>query len=75
MNKTNHKTFMVNLRRLFKESGWNQTELARRSKISRPYLTNVINGKTRPGLRTVIRLSKAFGVEISDLLMPPQDKK
>jgi ribosome-binding protein aMBF1 (putative translation factor) len=47
--------------------GWSRRELARRAGISRPTLSNVLDGLTAPNISTLAQLETALEVE----LLPP----
>jgi transcriptional regulator with XRE-family HTH domain len=58
------------VRRLREEKGWTQAELARRARVSQPYLSQIeagARGKS-PGIRIVQHLAKALGVPVTALL-------
>lgn len=42
--------------------------LSRKAGISRPALSHIENGKRKPSLIVALRLAKALGVELSDIL-------
>lgn len=59
------------LRTLRKAKGWSQDDLARRVKLTKPYLSMLETGARRqPSLPTLVRLAKALGVPVTDLLGP-----
>lgn len=49
--------------------GWSQDELGRRIGVSRQTINAIERGKTEPSLKTALRLSKIFGVEIEDIFI------
>lgn len=51
--------------------GLSQSELARRSKVSRPIISALESGRGNPSLRVLERLAKAIGCGVGDLLKPP----
>ena len=53
-----------------KAAGWTFEELAERSGAARQTLLNVSKGRFRGDLLTWLRLSRAFGVGLDDLLAP-----
>ena len=58
------------VRRRREEKGWTQAELARRARVSQPYLSQIeagTRGKS-PGIRIMQRLAKALGVPVTALL-------
>jgi transcriptional regulator with XRE-family HTH domain len=49
--------------------GWTQRELARRVKVTTPYITQLELGlRTNPSLPVLRRLAKALGVPVARLL-------
>jgi len=62
IDKVGSKLLRVILRRM-KELGLSQTELARRMKASRPYVTKVLNGDVNITLGTASRFAKALGMD------------
>jgi transcriptional regulator with XRE-family HTH domain len=51
-------------------AGWSMGELARRSGVSQPYISQVEHGKFSPSLTTLYRLAGALGVPTSSLVPP-----
>lgn len=47
---------------------WTLTELARRAELAGATVSDVLNGKTRPGLRFYIGVARALGVSVDHLL-------
>ena len=66
------------LRRRRSEQGWTAAELARRSGLSKGYLSRLEAGKTvRPSSATLQRLAEALGTTVADLLereLPPAER-
>ena len=58
---------MEEVRRLRQERGWNQTELAFRSRLAPSVISQIENGKRDPSAGTLKKLAKAFEVEVADL--------
>ena len=58
---------MQEVRRLRQERGWNQTELAFRSRLAPSVISQIENGKRDPSAGTLKKLAKAFEVEVADL--------
>lgn len=52
------------------ETGWTFEELAERSGIARQTLLNLAAGRYRGDLLTWLRLSRAFGIGLDELLRP-----
>jgi transcriptional regulator with XRE-family HTH domain len=60
----------VTIRRLRGAKGWSQAKLAKESRVSQPYLSQLeagTRGKS-PGARILQRLAKALGVPVTALL-------
>ena len=57
------------IRRLRKTKGLNQEELARKARVSQPYLSQLEAGTYKnPSIEVVQRLAKALGVPVTALL-------
>lgn len=56
-------------------SGWTFDELAERSGAARQTLLNISAGRYRGDLLTWLRLSRAFGVGLDELLAPVWDDR
>ena len=57
------------IKRLRDEKGWDQKTLARRAKVSQPYLSQLESAtKKTPALAVVQRIAKALGVSLDDLV-------
>jgi len=49
--------------------GWTQDELARKAKLTKPYISQLENGvRKNPSLPALQRLAKALGVPVTELL-------
>lgn len=60
---------LKNLAKLRKEKGWSQERLAHEAGISYNTLIKIErNGIKNPKIETVIKLSKALGVSLDDLI-------
>lgn len=57
-----------NLRRLRKQRGWTQEELAHRADINRNYVGMIERLENSPTIEMIERLAKAFGVRPITLL-------
>lgn len=55
-------------------AGWSMGELARRSGVSQPYISQVERGKFSPSLTTLYRLAGALGVPTSSLVPPMESE-
>ena len=53
-----------------RRSGWTFEQLAARSGVSRQTLINVASGRHRGTLKTWLKLARAFGVSLDELLAP-----
>lgn len=60
--------FGRNIDRLRLENEMTQIDLARKSGLSQPAICNYINLMTEPKLSAAMRIAKALGVEIEELL-------
>jgi len=49
---------------------WSQADLAEKSGLSIVYLSDIERGNKWPYLNTLVKLSKAFKMEVYELLMP-----
>jgi len=59
---------MNNLKKIRKEKGVTQDQIARYLNISRAAYTNIENGKRDPDSQTMIRLADYYGVSVDELL-------
>lgn len=58
----------INLREIRKQKGLTQKELAKLSYISTAYVSGLELGKRMPTIFVLIKLARALGVKISDLV-------
>jgi XRE family transcriptional regulator, master regulator for biofilm formation len=57
------------LKALREEKGLTQDELAKRAKLTKPYISQLENGvRKNPSLPALERLAKALGVPVTELL-------
>ncbi len=56
-----------NIKTLRKKLGWSQEQLAERTGVSAPYITQIEVGKRTPSLDIVEKLATALGVEYKTL--------
>ena len=56
-----------------KELGVSQTELARRMKVSRPYITKVLHDDVNFSFRTAAKLANALKMEFFPALSPQKE--
>ena len=57
-----------------KELGVNQTELARRMEVSRPYITKVLRQDVNFSFRTAAKLAAALKMDFFPELKPSEEK-
>lgn len=50
------------------QRGWSLSELARRAELAGPTISDVLNGKTNPGLRFYIGMARALGASVDFML-------
>ena len=65
------EVFATNLRRLRRQRGLSQDDLAYEAEVSRSYLAQLEKGAYHASLKIVGRLADALGVEPADLLKLP----
>jgi transcriptional regulator with XRE-family HTH domain len=56
------------LKRIRREKGISQAELARRANLTREYVNKIEAGRYDPSLSTINALAKALGVKVGRLL-------
>ena len=66
--------FLRRILRRMKELGVSQTELARRMKVSRPYITKVLRQDVNFSFRTAAKLARALQMDFIPELHPSQDR-
>lgn len=66
-------TFAEKLRVAMAIKGWTQSKLSNESGVAQTTISPLCLGKTEPKLSTAMRLAKALGVEITELL--PDDEE
>ncbi len=57
-----------NLKRIRTAKAISQGDIARTLDVNRGFISTIENGKTNPTLATIVRLAKAVGVSVSELL-------
>ena len=63
------RTLAMNVKRLRLKRGLNQTELAKRAKVSQAFVAQLETGvQTNPNLDTLRRLAKALKCKVSELV-------
>ena len=58
----------MNLKRVRQRRGMTQAELARKARVSLPYVGRLEIGRHDPKLSTLRRLAKALGVSVGELV-------
>lgn len=58
-----------------KELGVNQTELAKRMKVSRPYITKVLSQDVNFSFRTAAKLAEALKMDFLPMLVPSPEEE
>jgi|YelNats1bottle13_1022553.scaffolds.fasta_scaffold00817_4 putative transcriptional regulator len=58
------KNIIKNIR---KEKRISQTQLAKLTGISRPYLSEIENGKVNPSAKVILKIAKALGTEVEKM--------
>ena len=64
----------TNIAALVARSGMTQTEVARRAGIDRGQLSLYCSGKARPNAPNAVRLAKALGASVADIMGAPADQ-
>lgn len=59
------------IRKIRKEKGFSQEELADKAKVHRTYMGKIERGESNPPIYTIFKISKALSVHIFDLFKPP----
>ena len=62
------------LRRLRKDKGLSQEELAHQSDLDRTYISLLERGLRQPSLSSILQLSKPLGVSSADILAEVEEK-
>ncbi|GEM88135.1 helix-turn-helix domain-containing protein [Meiothermus granaticius] len=63
-------TLAERLRELRSQRGWRLKDLADKSSLSVPYLSDLERGRTNPSLDTLQTLASSYEVSVNDLLAP-----
>ncbi len=58
----------MRLKELRKRNGWTQPILAKKSGLSPGYIARLETGRHDPKLSTLVKLAKAFGVPVTEML-------
>lgn len=64
-----NEAFGIRLRQLRKAKGWSLLELSVRANANHNYLCDLENGRRNPTLALLYRISEAFGITLSSLLL------
>jgi len=63
-----------NLKTLIAREGISEAELSRRCGVTQPMINRIVNAKTdNPKLKTLLRLSRYFGITITELVEANMD--
>ena len=65
--------FLRRILRRMKELGMSQTDLARRMKVSRPYITKVLHQDVNFSFRTAAKLANALKMDFMPELRPREE--
>lgn len=63
-----HSALAARIRRWRDARGWNQQDLADRAGVARSTLSKIENGLLSPTFEVLLKLSRGFGAELSDLV-------
>lgn len=63
----------LRIKEILKDQNLTAKELAERVGISRENITNIINEKSKPAFDTLIKISEALDVPVSELFEAPKD--
>ena len=63
----------LRIKELLQEENMTQAELAEAIGIARPNMSNIVNGKITPTLKTLESIAGALGVEVAELFRPQED--
>lgn len=64
-----------NIKRLRKEKGMTQTELAEKLHVTHQAISNWENGKTQPDVDTLTQIAQVFEVSVENLIYGEQKKR
>ena len=57
-----------NIKRIRTTKGISQGEISRRLNVDKSFISNIENGKTNPTLETIVKIAKAIGVSVGELM-------
>lgn len=67
MEPDTQKTFAANVRRIRKDQGISQMQLAERSNLNMSDISRIEKLRREPGLRVVVKIARGLSVPIEDL--------
>lgn len=73
LHQNRNETMYLRIKEILKEQNLTAKELAERVGISRENITNIINEKSKPAFDTLIKISEALDVPVSELFEAPKD--
>lgn len=59
------------IKKIRKEKGFSQEELADKAKVHRTYMGKIERGQSNPPIYTIYKIAKALSVHIYELFKPP----
>lgn len=62
----------LRIKNILKEKGMTNIAIADKVGITRPNMSNIVNGKTKPSLDTLEKIAEALNVHISELFEQPK---
>jgi transcriptional regulator with XRE-family HTH domain len=65
---SDHKRFIMHLKRLRAERGWSQVALSKRAGLTKEYIARLELGQHDPSLSTLTKLAKALKVSVTELV-------
>lgn len=68
MNNRAVQKFGKNMKKIREAGKMSQGDIYRITKIERAYTSNLESGKQNPKLETILKIAKALGVEIGNLI-------
>ncbi len=68
MSKKLYSAFQANVRERMHALGISQSDLARTLNVSPAFVSQLLNGKARPGLETLENFGKALKCQAADLI-------
>ena len=65
----------LRIKEILKDQGVTNISLADQVGMTRPNMSNIVNGKTKPSLDTLERIAVALGVPFTDLFEQPKQNR